>query len=103
MCIRDRADDRRFVRYTSRVVSEIVQLAGNKVINGYTRNDAQLFRDSLLKREVSYNTVKRNFECIRAIWNFAARENGVSDPNPFCKHELWQWSTCCKADADTDR
>ena len=27
--------------------------------------------------------MKRNFECIRAIWNFAARENGVSDPNPF--------------------
>ena len=81
--MKGRADDRRFVRYTSRVVSEIVQLAGDKVINGYTRNDALLFRDSLLKREVSYNTVKRNFECIRAIWNFAARENGVSDPNPF--------------------
>ena len=78
-----RTDDRRFVRYTSRVVSEVVQLAGEKVINGYTRNDALLFRDSLLKREVSYNTVKRNFECIRAIWNFAARENGVSNPNPF--------------------
>ena len=81
--MKGRADDRRFVRYTSRVVSQIVQLAGDKVINGYTRNDALLFRDSLLKREVSHNTVKRNFECIRAIWNFAARENGVSDPNPF--------------------
>ena len=81
--MKGRADDRRFVRYTSRVVSEIVQLAGDKVINGYTRNDALLFRDSLLKREVSHNTVKRNFECIRAIWNFAARENCISDPNPF--------------------
>jgi site-specific recombinase XerD len=81
--MKGRTDDRRFVRYTSRVVSEIVQLAGDKVINGYTRNDALLFRDSLLKREVSNNTVKRNFECIRAIWNFAARENGVSDPSPF--------------------
>ena len=81
--MKGRADDRRFVRYTSRVVSEIVQLAGDKAINGYTRNDALLFRDSLLKREVSHNTVKRNFECIRAIWNFAARENGISDPNPF--------------------
>ena len=81
--MKGRADDRRFVRYTSRVVSEIVQLAGDKAINGYTRNDALMFRDSLLKREVSHNTVKRNFECIRAIWNFAARENGISDPNPF--------------------
>ena len=81
--MKGRADDRRFVRYTSRVVSEIVQLAGDKVITSYSRNDALLFRDSLQKREVSYNTVKRNFECVRAIWNFAARENGVSDPNPF--------------------
>ena len=81
--MKGKADDRRFVRYTSRVVSEIVQLAGNKVITSYSRNDALLFRDSLLKREVSYNTVKRNFECIRAIWNFAARENGISDQNPF--------------------
>ena len=81
--MKGRADDRRFVRYTSRVVSEIVQLAGDKAINGYTRNDALLFRDSLLKREVSHNTVKRNFECIRAIWNFAARENGLSASNPF--------------------
>ncbi len=81
--MKGRADDRCFVRYTSRVVTEIIQLAGDKVINGYTRNDALLFRDSLLKREVSRNTVKRNFECIRAIWNFAARENGISDPNPF--------------------
>ena len=81
--MKGRADDRRFVGYTSRVVSEIIQLVGDKAINGYTRNDALLFRDSLLKREVSNNTVKRNFECIRAIWNFAARENGVSDLNPF--------------------
>ena len=31
---------------------------------------------------MSHNTVKRNFVCIRAIWNFAARESGLSDPNP---------------------
>ena len=37
------------------------------------------------KREVSHNTVSRNFEFIQAIWNFAARENGISDPNPFTK------------------
>ena len=81
--MKGRADERCFVRYTSPVVSEIVQLAGDNAINGYTRNDALLFRDSLLKREVSYNTAKRNFECIREIWNFAARENGINDPNQF--------------------
>ena len=29
--------------------------------------------------------MNRNFEFIQAIWNFAARENGISDPNPFSK------------------
>ena len=37
------------------------------------------------KREVSHNTVNCNFEFIQAIWNFAARESGISDPNPFSK------------------
>ncbi len=37
------------------------------------------------EHEVSHNTVKRNFEFIQAIWNFAARENGISGPNPFTK------------------
>ena len=32
---------------------------------------------------MSNNTVKRIFECIRAIWNFAAREHGIVDQNPF--------------------
>ena len=50
--------DRRFVRYTSRVVSEIIQLAGDKVINGYTRNDAPC-SETKIKREVSHNTVSR--------------------------------------------
>ena len=94
--MKGRADDRRFVRYTSRVVTEIIQLAGDKVINGYTRNDALLFRDSLVKREVSYNTVKRNFECIRAIWNFTARENGISDPNPFANMNYGNRATALK-------
>ena len=34
--MKGRADDKRFVRYTFRVVTEIIQLAGDKVINGYT-------------------------------------------------------------------
>ena len=40
------------------------------------------------EHEVSHNTVKRNFEFIQAIWNFAARENGISDPNPFAKFTI---------------
>ena len=80
--MKGKADNKRFVQYTSRVVSEVIGLSGDKIISAYTRHDALAFRDSLLDRNSSYATVKRNFECIRAVWNFAARENGIDSVNP---------------------
>jgi len=41
------------------------------------------FRDALVARTVAQATVKRNFECIRAVWNFAASENAIDVVNPF--------------------
>jgi integrase len=81
--MKGKLDNKRFVRLSTRIVSEIVVLSGDKSISAYTRTDAIGFRDQLLKRNASYGTVKRNFECIRAIWNFSARENGINTPNPF--------------------
>ncbi len=81
--MKGKVGDKRFERYTSRVVSEVIGLAGNKIISAYTRHDALAFRDALLNRGSANATVKRNFECIRAIWNFAAREHGVGKVNPF--------------------
>ena len=81
--MKGRAEDKRFVRYTSRVVAEIIGLAGDKSVSAYTRHDALAFRDALLHRGSANATVKRNFECIRAIWNFVAREHGVNATNPF--------------------
>ncbi len=81
--MKGKADNKRFVQYTSRVVSEVIGLSGDKIISAYTRYDALAFRDNLLDRNSSYATVKRNFECIRAVWNFAARENGINSVNPF--------------------
>ena len=81
--MKGKAGDKRFERYTSRVVSEVIGLAGDKLISAYTRYDALAFRDALLERDLANATVKRNFECIRAIWNFAAREHGVGSTNPF--------------------
>ena len=81
--MKGKAGDKRFERYTSRVVSEVIGLAGDKLVSAYTRLDALAFRDALLERGSANATVKRNFECIRAIWNFAAREHGVSTTNPF--------------------
>ncbi|MDC0476637.1 tyrosine-type recombinase/integrase [Alphaproteobacteria bacterium] len=81
--MKDKAGDKRFERYTSRVVAEVIGLAGDKLVSAYTRHDALAFRDALLERGSANATVKRNFECIRAIWNFAAREHGVGTANPF--------------------
>ena len=66
--MKGRAGDKRFVRYTSRVVSEVIGLAGDKSVSAYTRYDALAVRDAVLQRGSANATVKRNFECIRAIW-----------------------------------
>ncbi len=71
--MKGKADNKRFVQYTSRVVSAVIGLSGDKIISAYTCHDALAFRDSLLDRNSSYATIKRNFECIRAVWNFVAR------------------------------
>lgn len=81
--MKGKAGDKRFERYTSRVVSEVVGLAGDKLISAYSRQDALAFRNALLERDSANATVKRNFECVRAIWNFAAHEHGISTANPF--------------------
>ena len=81
--MKGKTGDKRFERYTSRVVAEVIGLADDKLVSAYTHHDARAFRDALLERGSANATVKRNFECIRAIWNFAAREHGVGSVNPF--------------------
>jgi len=81
--MKGKSGDKRFVGYVSRVVSELSGLVGDKSIRAYTRADALRFRDLLVARGVAQATVKRNFECIRAIWNFTATENAIDAVNPF--------------------
>ena len=81
--MKGRLDDKRFMVFTQRVSGEVIAIAGDKLISAYSRADALAFRDRLLGRKVTTATVKRNFECIRAIWNYSAREHGVVTPNPF--------------------
>ena len=81
--MKGRLDDKRFMVFTQRVAGEVISIAGDKLISAYTRADALAFRDRLLGRGVTTATVKRNFECIRAIWNYSAREHGLVTANPF--------------------
>ena len=64
-------------------MAEVIGLAGDKLVSACTRQDALAFRESLIARGSANATVKRNFECIRAIRNFAAREHGIGTANPF--------------------
>ncbi len=70
-------NDKRFFVFTQRLVSEVIAIAGNKIISAYNRFDALASRDKLLGRKVTKATVKRNFECVKAIWNYSAQEHGV--------------------------
>ena len=81
--MKGKLDDKRFMVFTQRVAGEVISIAGDKLISAYTRADALAFRDRLLGRGVTTATVKRNFECIRAIWNYSAREHGLVTANPF--------------------
>ena len=81
--MKGKADDKRFCGYVSHVVAEVVTVSGNTSIKAYTRADALWFRDVLAARRVAQATVKRNFEFIRAVCNFAASENAVDVVNPF--------------------
>ena len=81
--MKGRLDDKRFMVFTQRVVGEVIAISGDKLISAYTRADSLAFRDRLLGRGVTTATVKRNFECIRAIWNYSAREHGLVIANPF--------------------
>jgi integrase len=81
--MKGKSEDKRFCGYVSRVVAEVVAGSGNKSIKAYTRADALRFRDTLVARGVAQATVKRNFECVRAIWNFTATENAIDAVNPF--------------------
>ncbi len=81
--MKGKLDDKRFYRHVSRVIREVISVSGDKTLSAYNRADAIAFRDMLLGRDVASATVKRNSECVRAVWNYSAREHGVQAVNPF--------------------
>ena len=81
--MKGKSDSAKFTRPIELVVNTIIKQSGNKSISAYTRTDAIKFRDSLIKRNVSLPTIKRNLSVVRSIWNFASREHGINAQNPF--------------------
>ena len=72
-----------FAQAVDRAVNNLVSIAGDKPINTYSRQDANLLRDQLLERGLCKASVKRMFGTIRALVNFVTRELGLQDSNAF--------------------
>jgi integrase len=72
-----------FAQAADRAINNLVSAVGDKPIDTYSRQDANLFRDSLFDRGLNKASVKRMFGTIRALVNFVTRELGLQDINTF--------------------
>ena len=72
-----------FEAAATRTFGYVVQVAGNKSLDQYTRSDALRFRDWLVDKGLTRSSVTRNFSYIKAIFNFAASEYALEVVNPF--------------------
>lgn len=78
---KDRPDTFRIA--ADRACGYLIKVAGNKPLSAYTRKDALIFRDWLVKRRLSGSSVTRNFSYLKAVFNFAVAEHGLDVRNPF--------------------
>tara|TARA_R110000850_G_scaffold95944_4_gene201118 strand:+ start:563 stop:1732 length:1170 start_codon:yes stop_codon:yes gene_type:complete len=72
-----------FTRAAERCTEYLIGCHGDKPVDAYTRNEVNQFRDALFDRGLSKASVKRTFNTVRAIVNFAARENGLPEIKAF--------------------
>lgn len=72
-----------FSRAAERCTEYLIGCHGDKPIDAYTRAEVNQFRDALFDRGLSRASVKRTFNTIRAIVNFAARESGLPEIKAF--------------------
>ena len=66
-------------------VETFIRLAGDRDVVSYTRDDAKLFVDVLLKQGAKTATIRRRINCISAILNYAYAELDVDKRNPFSR------------------
>ena len=66
-------------------VETFIRLAGDPDVVSYTRDDAKLFVDVLLKQGAKTATIRRRINCISAILNYAYAELDVDKRNPFSR------------------
>lgn len=66
-----------------RSVSYLLEITSDKPIDALVRKDANALREYLKSRGLAQDSIARNFTNIRAILNFALRENGLQASTAF--------------------
>lgn len=74
---------KKFHQSAERNLNYAVKSIGDRPITTFTAKDATKFRDWLLAKGLTVESVKRSFAAIRAIVNLAVREYGLDYKNPF--------------------
>jgi len=72
-----------FIQSVDRAAARLVEVAGDKPIDLYTRQEANSLRDMLVDRGLSQASIKRLFSVLRASTNFAVRELGLGEIRTF--------------------
>jgi len=74
-----------FRRGAERNIQSVVDVLSDRPLDEYSSSDAAAYRDCLLKRGLTTNSVKRNFATIRSVINLAIQEHGLECRNAFSK------------------
>jgi len=72
-----------FFQTAERAAAYVVEALGDRSLSAYTSSDAAFFRDWLLERGLSVDSVKRTFATVRPMINLCIREMGLDCTNAF--------------------
>jgi integrase len=73
----------KFEATCNRCIGYLFDVVNDKPLGEYTASDAIAFRDSLARKGLSPVTIKKVFATVKAVHNFATKENGLDITNPF--------------------
>lgn len=74
-----------FFKASNRFIRYVIEELGDRPINNYSSLDAARFRDSLFRRGLSSNSVRRAFASIRSVINLSIKEYGLECSKAFAK------------------
>ena len=63
----------------------LAQLSGDMSIDGYSRQDARNFVQTLQQRGIRTTSIRRRLNCLSAVFNYAYAEYEIDGRNPFTR------------------